>query len=429
MLVAKFITKSYYQYQNHLQKKTLSIAIICALASSISTSIIASEKNPATPPSFNQQAFRTQLVSNSNQIQIPQKQRPKIQIAILLDTSGSMDGLINQTRNQLWQVVNEFSSVSKGGVRPTLEVALFEYGNSTNQKSEGYVRKLNGLTKELDKISEGLFSLTTNGGDEYCGLAIKTAVNSLQWSRSNQDIKTIFIAGNEPFTQGPVNYQAALKMASQAGISVNTIHAGNHQVGIQTGWQSAASLAGGDYMSIDANQRIVHVAAPQDKKLAALNSQLNETYVPYGSRGKASAARQQAQDSLSSNISTGLLAQRAKSKSSSFYDNAEWDLVDAVNQGKIDKKAIAELDESTLPKPMLGLSDKQKESYVQEKAKARTRIKQEIAELSRSRDTFVAEKRREEVSNELDMSDALTQSIKRQVQEKRFEFGKEKTKL
>ena len=43
---------------------------------------------------------------------------PRIQLAIVLDTSNSMDGLIDQTRNQLWQVVNEFSSARQDGVAP-----------------------------------------------------------------------------------------------------------------------------------------------------------------------------------------------------------------------------------------------------------------------------------------------------------------------
>ena len=97
---------------------------------------------------------------------------PRIQVAILLDTSNSMDGLIDQTRNQLWQVVNEFASARQNGVAPILEIALFEYGNDNNSRSSGYVRKLSAFTRELDQVSEGLFSLTTNGGNEYCGFAI-----------------------------------------------------------------------------------------------------------------------------------------------------------------------------------------------------------------------------------------------------------------
>ena len=126
----------------------------------------------------------------------------------------------------------------------------------------------------------------------------------------------MFIAGNEPFTQGPVNYREALRLASQHGIVVNTIHAGDHQVGIDSGWQSGALVAGGDYMSIDANRKAVHILAPQDKRIAELNIKLNQTYVPYGKQGRAKAERQYEQDVKSLSISPALLAKRVQSKSS-----------------------------------------------------------------------------------------------------------------
>jgi len=84
--------------------------------------------------------------------------QPKIQLAILLDTSGSMSGLINQTREQLWSVVNQFSSTRKDGVIPRLEVAVYEYGNSGLSHDTGFIRKVSGLTSELDQVSEALFS-------------------------------------------------------------------------------------------------------------------------------------------------------------------------------------------------------------------------------------------------------------------------------
>ena len=356
---------------------------------------------------------------------VNQKTRiPKIQLAIILDTSNSMDGLIDQTRNQLWQVVNEFSAARQDGVVPVLEIALFEYGNDSNTKSSGYVRMLNEFTRELDKVSEGLFSLTTNGGSEYCGFAIETAVNDLQWSRSNTDIKSIFIAGNEAFTQGPVDFHMAVKLASRQGISINTIHAGGYQKGIAHGWQTGAMLAGGDYMSIDANQQVVHIDAPQDAKISELNTQLNQTYLPYGSKGADKLLRQEEQDALSSEISIGLLAKRAKSKSSAFYSNSNWDLVDALNNGEVDKDELLKIEDADLPEPMKSLSSKERIDYVIEKARQREMIKQEITELSELRAAFVAEAKREQFAASPAISDALTSAIKKQAKQKDFVFEK-----
>ncbi len=348
---------------------------------------------------------------------------PRIQLAILLDTSSSMDGLIDQTRNQLWSVVNEFSTAKRNGQTPTLEVALFEYGNNNLSKSSGYIRKLNHFTGELDRISEGLFSLQTSGGDEFCGMAVQTAVDSLQWSQSNNDIKIIFIAGNEPFTQGPVNYKQAISLAKQQGIAVNTIFAGDHQSGVSGGWQTGAQLAGGDYMSIDANRAIVHIEAPQDKEIARLNNELNKTYVPYGALGKDSAARQVEQDQKNSSISPALLAKRAKSKSSSYYSNSKWDLVDAINDGEIQEAELAELKEDQLPEPMKNMDAEQRKDYVAKQTQERKRVKAEIAKLSDERDQFVKKKKQEQSEESASMSDALSQAVKKQASNKGFELG------
>ncbi|PVV08730.1 MAG: hypothetical protein B6D77_11240 [gamma proteobacterium symbiont of Ctena orbiculata] len=350
--------------------------------------------------------------------------RPRIQLAILLDTSNSMDGLIDQTRNQLWQIVNEFAAARKGGVTPILEIALFEYGNDALSIDSGYIRKLTGFTRELDAVSEGLFSLTTNGGSEYCGYAIRTAIKDLQWSQSNADVKSIFIAGNESFAQGPVDYRKVIKLAVKQGIEISTIHAGRDQEGINGGWETGALLAGGAYMNIDADQKIVHIEAPQDKRLDELNAKLNSTYIPYGTKGAEKVQRQQEQDAMSSRISAGLLAKRAKSKASSFYRNTEWDLVDALEEGEIDEKDLIKIEENDLPKSMKGMSDKAKVDYVREKTDERNRIKAEIAELSQSRNEYVSKLKREQAAVDPSLGDALTEAVKQQAEEKDFVFEK-----
>ena len=157
---------------------------------------------------------------------------PKIQLAILLDTSSSMDGLISQTREQLWKIVNTFATAKKDGKKPRFELALYEYGNDRLSREGNFIRMVSPLTTNLDKVSEELFKLKTNGGDEYCGAVIGKAVEQLEWSKTKGDLKLIYIAGNEPFTQGPVNYAVAVKNAIEHGIVVNTIHAGDEASGI-----------------------------------------------------------------------------------------------------------------------------------------------------------------------------------------------------
>ncbi|MCK4864741.1 MAG: VWA domain-containing protein [Gammaproteobacteria bacterium] len=347
-------------------------------------------------------------------------EKPKIQLAILLDTSSSMNGLLDQTRNQLWQVVNEFSKAERDGVKPTLEVAVYEYGNSRLSSDTGFIRQVSGLTGELDEVSEALFSLTTNGGSEYCGYAIKTAVTDLPWSKSDGDIKAIFIAGNEPFTQGPVSYKQAIALAKQKGITINTIHAGNKQQGANSGWKDGALLAGGEYMSIDHNHKIAHINAPQDNQIAILNEKLNKTYVPYGAKGRAKARRQREQDKKSKSISSALLSKRVQAKASAMYDNSKWDLVDALETGKVE---LDKIEERELPAELRKMSKGKRKDYIENMVNERKEIKKQIGRLSQERSKYVAGRKKEmNAPSVATMDQAITSAVQKQGGAKKFVF-------
>src|SRR4051794_34124394 len=168
-------------------------------------------------------SFTTHELDDDNQSAAPAKGQT-IMLALLLDTSSSMDGLIDQAKSQLWKIVNEVAAAKRGdGTQPNIKIALYEYGNDGLSSDEGYIRQVSALTEDLDVISEKLFSLSTKGGNEFCGQVIKTSLNQLAWSASNADLKMIFIAGNEPFTQGGVSYELACGAAKEKGVVVNTI--------------------------------------------------------------------------------------------------------------------------------------------------------------------------------------------------------------
>ena len=402
------------ELSSNRQTRPLACALVLAM-SMTSPSLLASESltlDQAAPP--------VPVEATTSFTAVQPARTPRIQIAILLDTSSSMDGLIDQARNQLWQVVNQFTGTRRGGVVPTLEIALYDYGNNRADVERGYVRQFSEFTRELDAVSQGLFALTTSGGEEFCGVAIERALQDLQWSTHDDDIKMIFIAGNESFAQGPVPYQYALQRARNAGVSVNTIHAGTDAEGMRDGWRQAALLAGGDYLAIDTAQTVVHIDAPQDQRLAELNAQLNQTYLPYGSAGAGKAVRQVEQDRLSSDISAGLLAKRTRAKASSYYGNADWDLVDALEDGELAEEAVVEMEAADLPEPMREMAADERLRYVTEKRAERDAIQQEIRELSDARADYVMQQKAAQAAAAPSVSDALTGAIERQAEQKQF---------
>lgn len=313
-----------------------------------------------------------------------------IMLALLLDTSNSMDGLIDQAKSQLWKIVNELAGAKcKDGKRPSIKIALYEYGNDGLPSSEGYVRQVSGLTSDLDLISEKLFSLTTNGGSEYCGYVIRTSLKQLAWSESKADLKMIFIAGNEPFTQGPIPYQLACELAKEKDVVVNSIFCGPFNEGVETSWKRGADLTGGTFMSIEQDRRTVFVPSPYDDRIDALNSQLNNTYVYYGKSGAYKKEQQELQDSNAESYGKSNKVERAVSKSTHAYKNSTWDLVDAA---KADEKVVGETASEYLPAEMKGMSVEQRKTYVKQKSSERERIQKEIQVLSEKRRVFLSEK-------------------------------------
>ncbi len=319
-------------------------------------------------------------------------EQPKIQMAILLDTSNSMDGLINQAKSQLWKIVNEFATSKKDGISPKLEVALFEYGKSTLSAESGYVKMIVPLTEDLDKISEELFALKTMGGDEYCGKVIKDAVDHLSWSKSDKDLKLIFIAGNEPFDQGNVSYKTSCKDAISKSIVVNTIHCGSYDEGVRTFWKDGADIADGKYVNIDSNYVQKYIEAPQDKEIAKLGQEINKTYIGYGESSKTAMARQEAQDSNAAGASSESMVQRSVFKSKAQYSNSSWDLVDAKKSGK----DVSKMSDEELPEEMKKMDKKERVVYVEKKKIERETIQKKIDELGKEREKYLAKKRAEE---------------------------------
>jgi hypothetical protein len=348
------------------------------------------------------------------------QQKPVIQLAILLDTSGSMEGLIEQAKTQLWKIVNEMATAKQDGESPMLEVGLYEYGKDSIPASEKYLRMITPLTTDLDLISEELFKLKTNGGDEYCGTVIQSAVRSLKWNKDNNLLKVIFIAGNEPFTQGSVDYKESCKEAVTNGIIVNTIFCGNNTEGINTFWKDGADRADGKYMNIDHNQKIVHIPAPQDKEINDLGKQLNTTYVAYGQYGASKKMRQEAQDANAASVSPQALAQRSAAKAKKMYTNADWDLVDASKEGNV---KVEELEKEALPEEMKKMSKTERKEYIEKKQKEREKIQKRINELSKERDKYVAEQRKKEAGADT-LDDAIITAVRSQAAKKNYKFEK-----
>lgn len=334
--------------------------------------------------------------------------KTKIQVAILLDTSGSMQGLIEQAKSRLWNIVNTLTTLKYNGEAPDIEIALYEYGSYKRYDGD-YIRRITPLTADLDLISKELFALTTNGSEEYCGTVIQRAVNELEWGNSKADMKLIYIAGNEEFTQGNISYKTAIANALKKDIFVNTIHCGCEDVGIGDFWQDAALRGNGKFFNIDANATVRAIKTPFDPQIILCNEKLNDTYIGYGIVGKERKMNQTVQDRNAGSISSANYTERAVSKSKAVYKNTSWDLVDKVKE---DKDALSRIKKEELPEELRNKSPEELKTFIKQKEEERTLIQKEINELAVKRQIYIDEQLKKEGENKGDdLGKAITESV------------------
>jgi hypothetical protein len=322
---------------------------------------------------------------------------PKIQAAILLDVSNSMDGLIDQAKAQLWNMVSVMGKAKCDGVAPQIEIALYEYGRSSNNVKDGYVKQISPFTSDLDKLSQDLFKLNTNGGDEYCGQVIHTSLNELAWDNTTKSYKVIFIAGNEDFLQGNLLYTTACAEAKKKGVIVNTIYCGDRMQGIKEHWNLAGECGNGSFTNINQDAKLPDIPTPYDTTLIVLNTKLNSTYLYYGTDGYTNYTRQQVMDQSNASAGMGVAAKRTAVKGNKqLYNNASWDLVDAYDN---DKDFINKVDMKTLPDSLKNKSRAELKMIVDKKITERGAVQKEIITLNVQRENFITAERAKAAGN------------------------------
>lgn len=342
----------------------------------------------------------------------PSVNGPVIQIALLLDTSSSMDGLIDQARMQLWSVVNTLDSATYHGDQPRLEIALYEYGNDSLAGESGWIRRVQPFTSELNNVSEALFSLTTNGGNEHAGQVIGRSIDELEWRAGEGALRVVYIAGNEAFEQGPVPSHEAISTAKAQGVVINTVYCGSPDDYDAAAWRDGATVGGGRFLSIDHNHVAMHIAAPQDAELAALGQEINETYIRYGADGQRGLDNLVEQDNNMEGYGVGGVVERSVTKCSGMYRNDSWDLVDAIDGKTLD---IGEVERSSLPEQLQGLDDDQLRSHVAAKQQLRDDLQQRIATLAKQREAHVVAERARLSEDPNSLDSAILGAIREQA--------------
>lgn len=358
-----------------------------------------------------------------------------IDLVLCLDTSNSMDGLIDSAKVKLWDIVNELARLKP---TPDLRVALYSYGNDNYNPADGWVRKELDLTADLDDVYKALNALRTRGGTELVARVSKAALAEQKWSTNPGALKMIFVCGNEPVDQDRQHsLDSIADLARKDGVIINTIYCGPANHTEAKGWANFAEKCGGRGVSIDQNKATqqITIKTEYDEEIVKLGDKLNATYVAYGKDGREKALNQVAQDKNAANApqapgagagpNTAALAARAESKAGALYRNAQWDLVDKMKEKDFD---LAKIPEADLPEELKKLKPEERLAYLKKKADERAAIQKQILDLSAKRQKKIDEETAKLPKSDSDkaLDEAVKGTVRDQAKSKGFEVGGEK---
>jgi hypothetical protein len=327
----------------------------------------------------------------------PKDATPKpVDVVLCLDTSSSMDGLIDSAKRKLWAVVNDMAKMEP---MPSLRVGLYSYGNNTYDARRGWVRLEVPLTTDLDEVYKHIATLrcAPPNSDEFVARVTRDALAELKWADEKDALRLIFVCGNEPVDQDKfVTLESVAETAKTKGVVINTIYCGPANHPEAAGWAAFAARCGGKYANIDQNkvQAESVIKTPFDDEIQKLGAKINETYLWYGLRGTDAKANQLAQDRTAAGAAGGVAAERSVTKASAFYKNAECDLIDKMLAEKdFDLKKLKEED---LPPELKKLKPDERERYVKKKAAERAEIQKKVTELGAKRALYIEEERKKQ---------------------------------
>jgi len=352
-------------------------------------------------------------------------ERPRIEVAFVLDTTGSMGGLIQGAKEKVWAIANTLATAKPA---PEIRMGLIAYRDRGDQ----YTTRITNLSDDLDAVYKALMEFQADGGGdtpESVNQALNEAVTKMSWSKDAKTLKIVYLVGDCPphmDYKDDVKYPDTCKAAAAAGIIVNTIQCGDY-AGTAQVWKDIASRAEGAYFAVAQSGGAVAVATPFDKELAELSAALDGTRIGYGSKEEREAMKERAKASEEV---------RAAAPAAAAADRAEFvageagartfaggkELVTDVSEGKV---KLEQVDEKALPDELKKMTPEERAKYVQAQVDKRKQIQENIKKLSAKRREYVEAEMKKTGADKKDSFDkAILESVKTQAEKKGIAYEK-----
>ena len=347
--------------------------------------------------------------------------KPVVDVVFVLDTTGSMSGLIQTAKEKIWSIATTMASAQP---TPDIRIGLVAY----RDVGDAYVTKVIDLSSDLDSVYANLMDFQADGGGdtpESVNKALYDAVHNMSWSKGRQAYQAVFLVGDAPphMDYNEARYPEIIQAAHAKGIVINTIQCGDMPSTIDP-WTQMANLGHGNFFQVEQAGGAVAYSSPYDEEIAELSAALDDTRLYYGDREEKDRMelKMAATDKLNASASIETLARRGVFNSADAGRAnmlGENELVEAVASGSVDLDSIAE---EKLPEALKPMAPAAQKAYVAELAGKRKDLQRQIRSLSDDRSQFLAKKVEEAGGKKDSLDQKLYDAVKEQASEAGLEY-------
>ena len=349
-------------------------------------------------------------------------QKPQVDVVFVLDTTGSMSGLIQTAKEKIWSIASTMASAQP---TPEIRVGLVAFRDRGDQ----YVTQVVDLSADLDSVYATLMEFQADGGGdtpESVNLALHDAVHRMSWSDAQQAYRVIFLVGDAPphMDYNEVQYPAIVAAARDQGIVINTVQCGQDVATVES-WNAIAGLGGGDFLQVEQAGSAVAFDSPFDAQIAELSAKLDATRLFYGNEDEQARMRDKvaATDKLQDGASVASLARRGvfnAGEGGRANMLGEKELVDAIVTGAV---SLEEIDQDALPEELKPMAPAAQAEHVARLAEERADLQARISALADDRSEYIAKKVEEAGGLGDSLDQKLYDVVSRQAAEAGFEYA------
>ncbi len=333
--------------------------------------------------------------------------KPRVEVAFVLDSTGSMGGLIEGAKQKIWSIANRIVAEKP---TPEVRIGLITY----RDKGDEYVTRRFDLTGDIDEVFKNLQSFRADGGgddEESVNQALHEAVTDLSWTSDRAVLKIVFLVGDYPphmDYRNDVKYPVSCREAAAAGIIINTVQCGDVP-DTTTVWQEIARRAEGSFVALAQSGNMTVMATPFDDEIGRTSAALGATVVAYGDRERQEEARGKVKKAAEAPASVAADRAAYNLASGGKAIQGSGDLVADVGEGKVDLAAVKP---ELLPAEMQKMTPAQRGAFVTAHQQKRSELNGRLTELSKKRADFIdAEQKRLAASGSGDSFDQKVAEI------------------